>query len=1062
MIKKLFIQLFVLCFALLISISSVNAFSTGDTMNHTYSGDYWRINGALKSWPEKAGPKWTSDYTAYTHYLDKKEAICIDGLRIGAKSTCKGTYKINNDSDVLNPTKKSDYVLLYMLSSGDYSYKQKEVAVRAWLPFTSYLSNKQSISVNSNHANKIQVHATYNSGLYWAADNENTMTVLGLKENTMKVLKAYAESVSGYDYDVQLSRYNSKYKTDYATPDSNHRLNEVDDVAKAKKLFNEAINKAATYKYSEEESKISMTFNNDISLDNNYIEEYSPAGVKGYKRRVTFSAKFVDADKATSQINIKVDPDANGYVKLDHMEYSLDGQNNWTRFDSSFDFRSVIKNSKVVVYYRAYVYAPYLQDKKSINVKFSVVASSSVDGVLSGAIFSKTGYAGTCQRIIVAAGDGSASIDVTDSANLVWEDRKAYCEFTNPNTSKTDEFKQFMKDCCRASDSSGFSIGNECDKALANAKTDEEKAKIRSTNKWCQKETLYCSICDGNKSVPQVCSEFGNNGVPKCEDNADAIINDPDNIKLCVIDYSDEANNSYKMLTDTNVSNNDYCNVYCKEDYKMSLPLGRWVSSGRAMTFTMNVNASKSCYTDLINYDKFISDLNVQKAALDANSNDALARSRYKNILNQYKVCASASWDSDIKFNPEITLQYDETDYMSMLKNTVKFKAGKKEVNGKSEDTLKVSNDNIWLCSGNDVDDTYNECKNGITVSKPENQISQTLNGYYDPETFNKVNLTIPLTKYAKKVSFASAVFVPDTNLFVESGSGTISSTKSVTNKELKTNVIVNGEKITDVSQLPIALKRDYGAYKFNIFFNNVGEYFESGSVGRLIGGKNSVALKNNNTTFSGEYICYYTVNCPECNTVCKDDPKHGIICDPVSPEKNPETCVACKVVPIPNNNDPTFIIRQISLNNINPTNRKLGINLSTVKGKAATNSIVNNGENIYNGTNGKAEYSITLTPAETRKLQQYNNLKVDEGYNSLDDFDCYYYSSVVSKEYYDAIKEHDYIVCKSKLLNSTNSGDYKLSNVEVSNNGNVSWIEACDPNTTKCIIGGFYGPAFK
>lgn len=1079
------------CISFLLSINSIYAYSVGDVKSHTSSADKTQIKDAFK-WPTKAGPIWNNNYVGMDHKLSGADAYCIDGLRISS-GKCSGEYKIINTNDVLDPNDKADYVLLYMLSEGNYSYNARTVAIRAFLPFTDHLSNNQTLKITGdNHGNRVQVFATYNSGAIWASNNSNIKKVLGISSNSLSSLKSYAKSKSGYNYDQTIKKvcnyinwknYNcsttsktgySKLYNDVASPDTTRQLKEDKaDIASAKKLFNEAINKAATYSVSDEKSKLQIKFNKDIAFDNNYSEEYTSGGVQGYKRRINFSLKVTGGNTATSPITINVNPDSNGYVKLDSMEYSLDGLTNWTKFTSSTDLRSLFDKDNAVLFVRTTVFAPYLQGKESISLNFTTSASYTIDGVLAGAIFSRSNNASYCQRMIIGGG-GSSPATVKDSANLVWEDRKAYCQNHIPNKSNTDEFKTYLKTCCKPGNKTEFSISNECNKALVNANTIEEKNKIMQENAWCQKEIEYCSVCDGTVSVPATCSEFGDGETPKCEDNADAIIKDNDNIKLCVLDYSDEANNDYKMTTDQNVASNDYCNVYCKEDFKVSLPLGRWVSAGRSFTLSMSMNDTKSCYTDLINYDKFIKDLNEQKSLLDANSNNLTARARYKSIVNQYKTCAEASWDNTIKFEPEVSLTYDEKEYLEKFTdNKVKFVVGNKVNNEKkSETTLSVSNDNIWLCNGNDVDDYYNICSGGTATNKVEDQTSQTLTNYYDPETFTKTNLVIPLTKYAKKISMASAVYVPESNLYTKVGSGVVvqQSIDLDTYNKLSTNIIVDGEEIEDAGKLPIALKRSTGALSFNILFNGIGEYFDSGRTGRLVGGTNSVALQNGNTTFKGEYICSYVVNCPECTVACKEDPDNDIFCS-IGDKPSTPTCITCKPDPVQYSDGQLFNTRQISLTNINPSERQLGLNLSTLKGKTAKEAIEAAGENIYSDKDSKSklEYSITLTPSETRMLQQYNDKKVSSGgYSSLDDFTCKPYSSIITdkdgqnKELYEELKKHDYTVCVSKLLNGS-LNDYKLKNILNSSDGNRSWLEACNgKNNSICTIGGFYGPAFK
>ena len=994
----------------------------GDDNYNTSSHKHHLSNAVIN------GLNGNTNYYVYDHWLDSGHTTyCLDVARTGGGSNVNLEVK-----RVLDQSVPKDAVILYILSSG-YSDITKTLAIRAFTPFNGDLAKPQLSSWE-----KYRACASINSGIAWAKlDNESMAAIFNKDSLTDAQIKSMG-SHSSYSYCS-----NEKLNTDNGY------------VSAAKELFLSALKYGAKVRKNGIVRKEIVYSQPEFAKD--VYEGVNEDGVVKAVREIRFSAVFKKFNDGTNKpVNVIVTPDENKYAVGTVYEYQVAGTDTWTQFNSSTDFNNVLTTDNVMINFRIGVKAP-VSSKESFYIKFNVETKYTDDKVLTGALLYGSS---TTQRFYIY--DSSSNKQSPYKVQLKWDDVIGYCTNILPNKSNTAEFKEYLKTCCRGQNEPGFNITTECQNELNKVKTEAEKENVLKNNKYCKIKTEYCDVCNGTISVPQTCSEFGDGETPKCEDNADAVVKDNDNVKLCILDYSDEANNDYKLTTDANVASNDYCNVYCKEDYKFSLPLGRWVTAGRSFAVAMNVNATKTCYTDLINYDKFITDLSQQKALLDANVNNLVARGRYQSIMNQYNACAKASWDSDIKFNPNISLTYDESDYVSDG-NRVVFEKAKKVVNGKEEESLNVTNNNKWLCNGSDVDDYYNECKGGKAVSTPEAQTHQTLTNYYDPTTFAKTNIDVPLTKYAKKVSFAKAVYAPKTTFYTKVGSGTISTTSSTTNQELTTNLILNDEEIANVGKLPIALKRSYGAYKFDIFFNDIGEYFNSNALGRLVGGPNSVALKNGNTTFKGEYACSYVVNCPECNVGCVDDPARGIFCD-ITGKDNPETCIECKPDPITYKKDNynIFVARQISLSNINPSDRKLGVNLSDLKGRTAVKGIEEKGEEVYNGNDGKAQYTITLTPNETRKLQQYNNLKIDDGgYASMSDFECYSYSTIVSKEYYDKAKENDYIICKSKLLSGNK--EFSLKNVEISGSDNLSWIEACDKETNSvCIIGGFYGPAYK
>lgn len=1045
------------------------------------------------------------DYTVGYHkmYYDSRliDIFCIDTcLHAGGTSA---VFKVNRQ---LDPKKPLDAAVLYVISS-DKLYATKLVALRALEYFFP--------DFNSDGADCADGMANYRSGVLWASQDKNRyiIDILGLDLDKKTVSDSKLEEILS-NYGVGKSSYDS-HKSFY--------LVGVDD---AKELFLEGLkygSEVARGKHISDKSVVfsTPTFNNskvDISTvegnyepqNNSYFSRDAGFDDLSIVRRtnnnsdsflnnfnkltngninsgngtnntylrtvkeINFSATFKKFDDATP-VDIVMENSSNIRIDTGTLYFFDVASNSWKQYSKETLTKTIASHFTsqnepdltINFKYDVTAYLPFsmLTSDSKVKLKISLFADYIDETFFSGAlIYNDKSY--ETQRFFIFDKDGTthSGQEFELTLNLTAD----FCYAQDINTSNTEEFKAYLKLCCRGENSTGFNIHDECEKNVKTKKTKEEQEKERQSNAWCQKEQLYCSVCDGTISVPQVCSEFGEDGVPKCDDNADAVIKDNDNIKLCVLDYSDLAKNDYKMTTDDNVAKNDYCTVYCKEDYRFSLPLGRWVSPGRSFTVGLNASATKTCYTDLINYDKFVTDLNEQKRLLDINVNDPNARGKYAGILKQYKTCAEASWNSDIKFDPKISIIYDEKEYLDKFKDgKLDFKVG----TTKDGSTLKVSNDNKWLCNGTDVDDYYNVCKNGLAVSDPTTTTTETFSGYYDPNTFAKTNITVPKTRFAKKVSFASAVYVPKDNLYVQAGTGVVQQSATVdlkTYQKLATELEVNGEIIDESGQLPVSLKRETGIYKFNIEFAGVGEFFNSGKTGRFVGDKNSVALADGKTTFKGEYICSYTVNCPECSTEGFIPPFDREI--EINNPPTPEDCIVCSVEPACinycDNSNGIFIARQISLNNVKPTNRAYGINFAGLKGITAVGEIEDHGtgnaENIYNG---KAEYSITLTPSETRKLQQYNNVKLNSGgYTSFDDFECIKYSDYVGKgsEYYEKIKDNDYLICTSKLLRNNVSG-YELKDVKISDNKNYSWIEACDKETnSKCFMGGFYGPAYK
>lgn len=135
----------------------------------------------------------------------------------------------------------------------------------------------------------------------------------------------------------------------------------------------------------------------------------------------------------------------------------------------------------------------------------------------------------------------------------------------------------------------------------------------------------YKTWCDSG--TPNHCSAQTEVNIPTYCDNADGkeiSITAPTDTDSCIIKAKDEAGNSYQ----DQVVSNDYCSVYCKEDYNISLPGAQYANSGKYFKMKNTVvKATRTCYvasakneknTNGINTTKFISDVKeLQKKVVD-------------------------------------------------------------------------------------------------------------------------------------------------------------------------------------------------------------------------------------------------------------------------------------------------------------------------------------------------------------------------------------------------------------------------------------------------------------
>lgn len=123
-------------------------------------------------------------------------------------------------------------------------------------------------------------------------------------------------------------------------------------------------------------------------------------------------------------------------------------------------------------------------------------------------------------------------------------------------------------------------------------------------NMTCTKEDSEINLTEGYDVDTSACGTIN-------EDNL--------NVLQCVINNEDPSGNSYQATTEGYIDN-DYCKIYCKEDYHFVLPGVKAVNSGRYFSLEASINGTKTCYTSEIDENgTFESDLDIaRKAVIDA------------------------------------------------------------------------------------------------------------------------------------------------------------------------------------------------------------------------------------------------------------------------------------------------------------------------------------------------------------------------------------------------------------------------------------------------------------
>ena len=1031
--SKLFLfSIFATVASLFIS-SNVFAFSKGEYIGH----DYYQT--PLKSITNAVKGTGYSTYSMYAHYTmngDKKYYLyCIDPARKSG-----GSNASLHISRVLDQNEPKDAVVLAIISDPNYSIYEKVIAVRAWVPFNGDLSRAHTIT--SYEYNEGVANA--NSGVKWAATDPASMkAIFGLENPTEKNIAKIAYLYKDYNSSVVLNDSNATIK-------------------KAKEVFLKGLKYGASIASGKGIYKKNISYSTPSFTKDKY-EIVEEDGVRKAIREITFSETFTKFnDGTTDPVTISINADTKGAAVATKYEYQVYGTDTWTEFDASTDFKPLLDKDSVTINFRVSVKAA-VTSKSSFNINFKVETNFKDEKILTGALLYNTKNTNKAtQRFYIY--DEEPSKNSPLETTLKWNDIVGYCTNVVPDKNNTNEFKDYINSCCRGNNEAGFNITDECTRA-------KEANDTNAINKYCTLKAEYCDYCNSKVTVPKTCSEFSEG---EFEKGLTATITGPEDIKVCVMNGEDEANSPYDLTKDVTVDNNvnysfennKYCNVSCKEDYAFDLPTGRYVISGRYFTLKMGVEATKTCYTDLIDYDLFKKDLedyaNKLNSYISSGNASALntefvkVYSNYKKAITDIKAC-SLGWDNKYEVDPKISFDYDE-EYIEKL-------LGGKDLEFKQADDKKTS-ESKWFCNGSDVDRKYETCIGGSatdTASTTAIDVIECNTSNATSYTCNTVSKQIPTTKYAKVTTKVAASYTPESIFYTKYSTGVIDINKNGNDKYTKLDSYLDSKIDESVKirtgALPVSLKDGKGAYNYNIKFNNVGEYFDKNGFGRLVGGKQSVALKNNDTTFEGTYVCSYIVNCPECNVSCKEDPARGIFCK-IDTADEDVTCVG--TCAFDSNLGELYSVHQTSLTNFNPTGRNLGANLTTPKGEALISSITQKGEKIYDDP----EYSFVFTPAVISFLRNDINANSSNGYlgeASSYDMKCSLYSDLVNDK---SIKgtNKDYTICQSSVLDALDK-DYKAVKVHTlldSRSKISSWLDSDYCKENNCALVGAVGPAWK
>lgn len=560
-----------------------------------------------------------------------------------------------------------------------------------------------------------------------------------------------------------------------------------------------------------------------------------------------------------------------------------------------------------------------------------------------------------------------------------------------------EEFTRYTSDCCT-------DLNNYC-----------EDKNNKDRDYYCDLYSEYCGACDTEIVIPQVCTYIeGVEGEDIAEDMTGYVKSAVDedgksNIKACLLmRKKDEAGNSYKAME------NSYCKVYCKEDFTFNLPTAVSVNSGTYFQLDATVTGTKTCYTSEIDTQKFNDDIDLLTEGTKA----------YDEKVAEYNACVNMEVDYDC-FNPEIEYEYEEI-YNDQLGENNKFEL----VGGKAE-TIK---DETTYCNS-DINDDYS-CKDGSTKG-----------------VLNIDGVAFTTTKYVKSTITKTGVYKTPSVFYTQHPSGTVT-----TDKDAENATLING--------LPVSVKTDKGRHKFTLNITNLGELYDPQDKkecetingkqccnGRIVGDKNSIINKQvqNGLKTTSEYMCYYDVNCPECEFECEGPLCDLEICDG---DECTATCLGNGCA-YDTGAGLSYAYRTITLGNLNPNSRSLGYNWNpenSVKAKETIAEIEETGEEVYE----EAEYSFTLTPALITAIKEYNKTQLNNGGYADQSLTC-------SNDKYG----NENVNCESDFITKLVKGEIGTRNNKVTVPSNedkfTSWLDSDYCNGTCTITkGSGIGPSWK
>ncbi len=205
------------------------------------------------------------------------------------------------------------------------------------------------------------------------------------------------------------------------------------------------------------------------------------------------------------------------------------------------------------------------------------------------------------------------------------------CEYLPENCQDPDRCQNFYVLYAKNSPISwkaeeGGNTVNLCDESCTDLETkcEEDKENGNPNSSACQRfKEKYNSVC------PDCSSYVGYATCSKDESSFDvkegykkdaSTCGKPTtlDVKSCIINNSDSNGNSYKA---TDLVSNNYCSVYCTEDYHFTMPGIKYDNSIRSVDLKVKIEGTKRCYTTNVDKNKFEEDIDKYQKEIVNNFN---------------------------------------------------------------------------------------------------------------------------------------------------------------------------------------------------------------------------------------------------------------------------------------------------------------------------------------------------------------------------------------------------------------------------------------------------------